>query len=287
MKGKLYIVATPIGNLNDFSNRAIDTLKNVDLIAAEDTRKSKVLLDKYEINNKLVSNHKFNEISKVNYFIELLNAGKSLALITDAGTPCISDPGYILIKESVKNEIEVIGIPGASAVITALSISGFEINSFLFYGFLPKEKNNIIKLFSEIKKLKTKILVFYESPKRILKSLKIISEIINDCNICLCNDLTKKYEKTYRGNIFDIIDELNKNKNHEKGEYVLIIEKKESNEKEIKEVMSLESLLIDNIIKKNCSLKESIQILSNDYNRNDIYKASLNIKELLNNEKQL
>ncbi len=281
MKGKLFIVSTPIGNLNDFSFRAIEILKNVNLIAAEDTRNSKVLLDKYEIKTKIVSNHKFNETSKVNYFIDLLLKGNDIALISDAGTPCISDPGYVLINEAINNEIDIIGIPGASAVITALSISGFEINSFSFYGFLPKEKNSIIKIFNEIKKEKNKIIVFYESPKRILKSLNIISEVINDCSICLCNDLTKKFEKIYRGSISKVINELKNNKNYEKGEYALVIELKEKKDNDTKDEMSLESLIIDIIIKNKCSIKEAIQLLSKEYNKNDLYKASLNLKELL------
>lgn len=170
MLGKLFVVATPIGNLHDMTQRSIDVLNSVDLIAAEDTRTSKVLLDNFNIKTKLVSNHKFNESSKVQSLIKDLLEGKSIAVISDAGTPCISDPGFILVREAIKNNIEVIGIPGACAVTTAISISGFEELSFSFYGFLPKEKKDILKFLELIKNDHSKVLVFYESPKRIIKS---------------------------------------------------------------------------------------------------------------------
>ncbi len=278
MKGKLYVVATPIGNLSDFSKRAIDILNSVDLIAAEDTRTSKVLLDKFNIKTKVISNHKFNENSKVNTFIQDLLNNKSIAVISDAGTPCISDPGYILIKEAIKNNIEVIGIPGPSAVITAVSISGFDASIFTFYGFLPKEKNNIINL---LKKDTSKVLVFYESPRRIIKSLEIIKEVLKECNICLCNDLTKKFEKIYYGSIDEVIKELKANKNYEKGEYTLVIEKTLIEKESIKESISLEALLVNEMIKNKCTIKEAINILSNNYSKNELYKASLNLKEYM------
>lgn len=277
MNGKLYVVATPIGNLSDFSFKGIEVLNSVDLIAAEDTRTSKVLLNKFNIKTKLTSNHKFNESTKVQSFIEELLNGKSVALISDAGTPCISDPGYILIKEAIKNNIEIIGIPGPSAVITALSISGFDSSSFTFYGFLPKEKKNIVNL---LEKDSSKILVFYESPRRILKSLEIIKEVLKECNICLCNDLTKKFEKTYYGNIIKVINELKENKNYEKGEYTLVIEKTLIINKTKEKSISLEALLIDEMINNNCSVKDAINNLSDSHNKNDLYKASLNLKIL-------
>ena len=280
MIGKLYVVATPIGNLQDMSKRSIEILSNVDLIAAEDTRTSKILLDNFNIKTKTISNHKFNEISKVNTLIEDLLNGKSIAIISDAGTPCISDPGFILISEAIKNNIEVIGIPGSSAVITAISISGFEALSFSFYGFLPKEKKDILKFLKNIKNDYSKVLVFYESPKRVIKSLELINEIFINCNICLCNDLTKKFERIYRGKVKEIIDELKNNKNYEKGEYTIVIEK-ENVKEEIKNEISLESLIIDYIIKNKCSIKEAIKDLSSNYNKNELYKASLNLKEYL------
>ena len=138
-KGKLYIVATPIGNSRDMSPRGREILSSVDVIAAEDTRRSMVLLGKLEIRNRLVSNHKFNEYGKAKYFISEMLAGKSVAVITDAGTPCISDPGNELIRAAVDAGIEVVGVPGCCAAVTALSVSGFDLSSFLFYGFFPRE----------------------------------------------------------------------------------------------------------------------------------------------------
>lgn len=280
MLGKLYVVATPIGNLQDMSKRSIEILNNVDLIAAEDTRTSKILLDSFNIKTKLVSNHKFNENIKVQSLIEDLLKGKNIAIISDAGTPCISDPGFILISEAIKNNIEVIGIPGSSAVVTSISISAFEALSFSFYGFLPKEKKDILKFLNNIKNDYSKVLVFYESPKRIIKTLKLVNEVFQNCNVCLCNDLTKKFERIYRGKINEVIKELENNKNYEKGEYTLVIEKIIIKE-EIKDKISLESIIIDYIVKNKCNMKEAINNLSENYNKNELYKASLNLKELL------
>jgi 16S rRNA (cytidine1402-2'-O)-methyltransferase len=280
--GKLYVVATPIGNLKDMSQRSIEVLKSVDLIAAEDTRTSKVLMDAFNINNKLISNHKFNEGSKVKSFINDLLNGKNIAIISDAGTPCVSDPGYVLVSEAIKNNIEVIGIPGASAVTTAISISGFEALSFTFYGFLPKEKKDILKFLNDIKSDHSKVLVFYESPKRIIKSLVLMSEVFNNSNVCVCNDLTKKFEKIYRGNIIDVIKELKENKSYEKGEYTIVLEKKEAFKEENNIKVSLEALIIDYVINNKCSVKEAITKLSENYNKNELYKASLVLKGLLN-----
>lgn len=280
MLGKLFVVATPIGNLHDMTQRSIDVLNSVDLIAAEDTRTSKVLLDNFNIKTKLVSNHKFNESSKVKSLIKDLLEGKSIAVISDAGTPCISDPGFILVSEAIKNNIEVIGIPGASAVTTAISISGFEELSFSFYGFLPKEKKDILKFLELIKNDHSKVLVFYESPKRIIKSLELIGDILKNSNVCVCNDLTKKFERIYRGKIKDVITDLESNKNYEKGEYTIVIEKEEVKEEISKNDVSLESLIVDYIVKNNCSVKEAIMGLSENYNKNELYKASLNLKDM-------
>lgn len=279
--GKLYVVATPIGNLKDMSQRSIEVLKSVDLIAAEDTRTSKILMDAFNIKTKLVSNHKFNESSKVKTFINDLLNDKNIAIISDAGTPCISDPGYVLVSEAIKNNIEVIGIPGASAVTTAISISGFEALSFAFYGFLPKEKKDILKFLELIKKDYSKVLVFYESPKRIIKTLTLMNEIFDNSNLCVCNDLTKKFERIYRGNLLEVINELNENKSYEKGEYTIVLEKKEVSKEEKNIKISLEALIVDYVINNKCSVKEAITKLSENYNKNELYKASLNLKSLL------
>ena len=167
--GTLYIVATPIGNSRDMSPRGVQILTDVDIIAAEDTRRSMVLLGKLEIRNKLVSNHKFNEYGKAKYFINEMKAGKSVAVITDAGTPCISDPGNELIKAAVEEGIRVVGVPGCCAAVNALAISGFDLSRFLFYGFFPRENADRRKLLEKMRGADTRTFAFYESPKRIME----------------------------------------------------------------------------------------------------------------------
>ena len=281
--GILYVVATPIGNLHDISERALDTLNSVDLIACEDTRTSSVLLDHFKINKKLVSYHKFNEKSKSLVIIDDLLNGKNVALISDAGCPCISDPGVILVNEAVKHQIEVIGIPGACAFIDALMVSGMDTTSFTFYGFLERENKKIVEELELIKKDSSKLAIIYESPKRVSNLLKKIDEIFNNPNVCLCNDLTKKFERKYYGETKKILKELEENKNSELGEYVLIIEKNNNNV-ETKEDVSIESLIIDEIIKNNCTMKDAIKIVSDKYRypKNAVYNASLNLKKYLN-----
>ncbi len=169
--GTLFVVATPIGNLNDLSPRAIETLRIADYILVEDTRQTIKLLNHFDIKNKMVSYHKFNEKERSSEIISDLKDGKNVALVSDAGTPCISDPGYILVKVALENNIKVIGIPGCSAVITALSIGGLDTSSFTFYGFVPTENKPRKELFNKIKESDIKTKVVYESPKRIIKLL--------------------------------------------------------------------------------------------------------------------
>lgn len=281
--GKLFVVGTPIGNLNDITNRQLETLKNVDIILCEDTRHSLKLLNYYNIKNKLVSYHKFNEKEKTPYLIdEIIKNNKNIALITDAGMPCISDPGYVLINKARENNIEIIGVGGISAVTTALSISGLDTKNFSFYGFFPREnkdKKNIIK---EIKQSLIKIFVFYESPKRLIDTLTFLKEELNSFNICVCSDLTKLHEKVYYGNINKVLKELIDNDKSNLGEYTFIIEKEEIKEEE--EInYSLEALLIDLIVKNNISMKEAVDKLNKEtsFSKKDIYNASLNIKKII------
>ena len=197
--GKLYIVATPIGNARDMSPRGRQILEEVDMIAAEDTRRSMVLLGKLEIRNKLVSNHKFNEYGKAKYFVNEMLAGKSVAVITDAGTPCISDPGNELIKAAVDAGVPVIGVPGCCAAVTALSVSGFDLSSFLFYGFFPRENAERRKLLEKMRRADTRTFALYESPKRIMELVDFLIDSGAKCRLCLCNDLTKLHEMSFRG----------------------------------------------------------------------------------------
>ena len=174
--GTLYIVATPIGNSRDMSERGREILETVDIIAAEDTRRSVVLLNKLGIRNDLSANHKFNEHGKAIWFLTQLIEGKSIAVITDAGTPCISDPGNELIKTAVENGIRVVGVPGACAAVTALSISGFDLSTFFFYGFFPRENADRRRVLEMMRKGETKTYAFYESPKRIMSTVEFLED---------------------------------------------------------------------------------------------------------------
>jgi 16S rRNA (cytidine1402-2'-O)-methyltransferase len=221
MNGSIYVVASPIGNLDDFSKRAIDTLCMVDIIAAEDTRITKKILTKYNITTPMQSYHENNEINKSNNLIHEVKKGLNIAIISDAGTPCISDPGYRLINKARINKIDVLCIPGPTSVIGALSISGLPTDSFYFHGFLPKKKGRKSKI-EFLAQLPSTVIVF-ESPYRIIKTLIDIKEIMGNRIISICREMTKKYEQNFFGTISDVI-KIIKNVNI-KGEFVLIIAK--------------------------------------------------------------
>ncbi len=281
----LYIVATPIGNLNDISKRAIDVLESVDLIAAEDTRVTKKLLNHFNIKTKTISYHKHNELVRSKELIsDILNKNISIAITTDAGTPCISDPGSILINEAIKNNIPIISIPGPVAFITALTISGFDLSEFTFYGFLPRNVKEITNKLNEIK-LYSKIAIFYESPNRILSILKIVSDVDINATISLSKEITKLHETTYRGNIIDVYNELKDNEYINKGEYCLIVKwGSDDPDKEINPLLeiSLDAKVFDLLLKE--VNKENIfKILTaNGNKRNDIYKSIINVEKKLN-----
>lgn len=280
--GNLYVVSVPIGNTKDITYNAVETLSNVDIIACEDTRVSGLLLKEYNIKSKLVSYHKFNENNKSDFLIDELKNGKNIAIISDAGTPCINDPGTYIIKKAIDNNINVIANPGASAVITALSISGFDITTFTYLGFIPRVGKEIDEVLDSIKESNYELFVFYESPKRIKKSLEIISEKLNNPDVCVFNDLTKIHQRIYRGNSLSVLNELNENPNSEKGEYVLIIKYVNTKRKGNIDI-SNEALLINTIKENNCSMKEAINICRDLYkiNKNELYEASLNLKKLI------
>ncbi len=220
MAGKLYIVSTPIGNLEDITLRAIRTLGEVDLIAAEDTRRTKILLNHYQIRAKLISYHEHNKVLRGKWLITQLKKGKDVALVSDAGTPGISDPGEYLVRLAWKDSINIIPIPGASAVITALSISGFPASRFVFEGFLPHKKTQRRKSLESLKDEK-RTLIFYESPHRLLASLKDIFDIYGDREILVGRELTKLYEEIIRRPISEVIQEFENRKI--KGEITLLI----------------------------------------------------------------
>jgi 16S rRNA (cytidine1402-2'-O)-methyltransferase len=218
--GKLYIVATPIGNLGDITLRALETLKSVDFVLCEDTRVTQKILNHYEISTKTISYHQHSDDKKVKEIISLLNEGKNLALVTDAGTPGISDPGNILVAELVEKKIEVVPIPGVSAVVTALSISGFPTDKFIFLGFPPQKKGRQT-YFQNLQNIE-QTTCFYESNHRILKAIVSLQEFLDPkTKICLCRELTKKFETIYRGTVGGLADMQVK----DKGEFVVIISK--------------------------------------------------------------
>jgi 16S rRNA (cytidine1402-2'-O)-methyltransferase len=222
---KFYIVATPIGNLEDITFRAIATLKSVDFILCEDTRVTKKLLDKYDIHTKTLSYHAQSKLSKVDKIFELLEEGKNLALVTDAGTPTISDPGSLLvsqIKDKFGNEVEIIPIPGASALVTALSASGIISHEFTFLGFLPHKKGRET-LFKEIAN-SIRASVFYESPHRIIKTLEALEKFAPDKKVIIARELTKIYEQFVSGKPNELISYYENNKDKIRGEFVVIVE---------------------------------------------------------------
>ncbi len=224
IKGKLYVVATPIGNLSDITFRAVDTLKRTPFILAEDTRESKKLLDKYNIKGQLVSYRDENHERVLEKIMEKLNMGLDLSLISDSGTPLISDPGYKLVRYLREQEYEVISVPGPSALISALSVSGLPTDRFVFFGFLPKSETRRERIISEYKDLHNS-LIFYESPKRLLKLLNTVLEVFGDVNIFLAKDISKLREEYFYGTVSEVKESLNEKDfaNNPHGEFVCIV----------------------------------------------------------------
>jgi len=219
--GKLFVVATPIGNLEDITFRAVRILSEADLIAAEDTRHTKILLAKYNINTPMTSYHKFNIKAKTPHLINFLKEGKNVALVSDAGTPGISDPGYEIIRESVNQGIRIEPVPGPSAAITALAVSGLSTDRFVFEGFLPKKPGKKRKRLEELKK-ETRTIIIYESPFRVVRTLQDISDSMGDRQVAICRELTKKFEEIIRGKAGEVKEKLMKR--GLKGEVVLVVE---------------------------------------------------------------
>ena len=272
-KKGLYLVSTPIGNLKDITLRAIEILKQSDFILCEDTRISKNLLNKYEIKSRLISNHKFNEMKNVNKIIQYLKSGNIISLISDAGTPNISDPGIVLINECIKNKIEIFPIPGPSAVSTAVSISGFS-NKFYFYGFLPEKKQQIHK---ELKKLADfkDTLVFFISPKKVNKIIPEIKKNFNGRKIVFCREITKFYEEFIRMDV-DKIETFSKEL---KGEITIVISEKNDDKNSSQNLSESDISLIKKMINK-LAIKEITNLVSSNSNvpKKKIYNYCLKLK---------
>lgn len=227
MKGTIYLVATPIGNLQDMTFRAIQTLKEVDLIAAEDTRHTLQLLNYFEISKPMISYHRHNEEVKTEELINEAIAGKNIAIVTDAGTPGISDPGEEIVKAAIEKEIEIIPIPGACALINSLIVSGISTKEFSFYGFLPLNKKNRKETFSKIAK-ESKTVILYEAPHKLQRTLEDILQIIGDIPICAVRELTKMHEEKIYGRVSEVIEKCKE----PKGEYVIILDLNSNGDKE-------------------------------------------------------
>ena len=272
-KNGLYLVSTPLGNLKDITFRAIDILKQSDYILCEDTRVSKILLNKYEIKSNLISNHKFNEKKNLIKVIDILNDGKIVSLVSDAGTPTISDPGNILIKECIKRRINVIPIPGPSAPVTALSITGFS-EKYYFYGFFPEKNSEIKKNFQILSKLDSSI-VFFISAKKLTKSVDIIKKYFLDRDILIAKEITKFYEEFFMYKIKN----LDTKSINLKGEITLVISNKTAINKVSNNLDESDKKKIKKLIKK-LSIKEIVDLIKEgkDLSKKVIYNYCLELK---------
>lgn len=275
MNGKLFVVSTPIGNLEDISLRAIRILKEVDLIACEDTRNTRKLLSHYQIKKPLTSYHEHNEKEKAEELLGQLRAGTNIALVSDAGTPGISDPGFRLVKIASENGIDVISVPGPSAAVAALSISGISTSSFSFFGFLPKTKNKKEQFLKEIKDLQ-QTLIFYESSRRVIDTLASIIEVFGDREISVSRELTKMFEETIMGKISDVIERL-RQKKELRGEFTFVIEGNKDKRREF----SIEKLERDirSYKDRGFSLKNTVEELAIESKlpKNQLYREALKI----------
>ena len=277
MENFLYLVATPIGNLEDITLRAIETLKKVDLVACEDTRTTNRLLTHYGIKKKLVSLNQHNEKNKTEFLINEILNGKSIAYASDAGTPAISDPGAFLVKQALKLDIKVSPIPGPSSLVTAFSVSGIESTQFQFYGFLPNATSKSKKLLQKIYD-QTLPTIIFESPHRVLKTLTLLQNIFGPLHeIFIARELTKIYETIYKDNVLSIIDRLECNPKEQKGEFVIILT---SPEKEVEEsnVLPINEALI--LLMKELPLNQSVKFISSIFKKNkkEVYNKALELK---------
>ena len=281
MSGILYLCATPIGNLQDMTPRVVETLKEVDLIAAEDTRNSIKLLNHFEIKTPMTSYHEFNKVEKALYLVEQLQMGKNIALITDAGTPAISDPGEVLVRECQKANITVTSLPGACALITALTLSGLNTRRFCMEGFLPADKKEKKDILEELK-CESRTMILYEAPHRLTKTLAELYEVLGDREIALCRELTKKFETVFKTTLKEAVAYYEENE--PRGEYVLVIEGKSREEKKQEMIDEWEKLSIEEHIafyeNQGVDHKEAMKRVAKDrgVSKRDIYQYLINIE---------
>ena len=282
-EGILYICGTPIGNLEDITLRALNILKKVKLIAAEDTRHTKKLLNHYRINTKATSYYEYNKFKKAPYLVEILKNGQDIALVSDAGMPGISDPGYVLIDLALRNNIKIIPVPGVSALITALIVSGLPTDKFVFEGFLPRKIKERKRYFKSIEN-EERTIIFYETPHRLKRALKDMLEIWGDRKIVIARELTKKYEEIIRGNLSKVLNEINTKEI--KGEITLVVQggirKKENNTIDFLKSECIMEEYLKKLKKQGYSSKDIIKITKEKLNipKNLIYKKLLKIKDI-------
>ena len=272
-KKGLYLVSTPIGNLGDITFRAIEILKKSNYILCEDTRTSKILLNKYEIQSKLISNHKFNEKKNLNRTIDLLKSGSIISLISDAGTPAISDPGALLVRECVKNGIHITPLPGPSAVSSAVAISGFS-EKFFFYGFFPDKIKNLNEDLNVLSQLSCSV-VFFVSPKKINKIIPFLKEYFSGRKILICREMSKYYEEFIRNDV----DQLKRYDKELKGEITIVISEKKNNEKTSQYLNESDKRSIKQMINK-LSIKEITKLISlnRKVSKKEVYNYCLMLK---------
>jgi len=283
----LYVVATPIGNLGDMSPRAIETLKNVSLIAAEDTRVTQKLLSVFDIHTPLTSCHEHNERHKATQIVERMLAEEiDVAVTTDAGTPCISDPGSVLAHAAIEAGIPVLAVPGPTAMASALSVSGMEISEFTFYGFLPRQKNELRQKLLDMAR-HSKIAVIHESPHRIIDLMTVLAETLPGTFVSASCDLTKKFEQTTRGLAGDVLSSLQNNPKADKGEYCIALRWDENEipaPEQPKAELPLEARIFDGII-RGLSLRDSMEALvAAGERKNAVKAAGLRVKGMLAEE---
>ena len=279
----LYIVATPIGNLGDMSPRAVDTLKSVDLIAAEDTRHTIKLLNHFQIHTPLTSLHEHNEPAKGQLLVNrMLEEGINMALVTDAGTPAVSDPGAVFVQLAARSGIEVLAVPGPSAAIAALSVSGFDRQSFTFYGFLSRKASELLEQLRHMAG-KDEIAILHESPMRIKKLMEAVIEALGDVAVSLSCDITKLHELTLRGSASQVLQALNSNDKAEKGEYVLVLDLfgLEGVKEAAREELALEARLLHWLLSGDDIRSACARLTLAGERKNAVYAASLKLKDMM------
>lgn len=285
---KLYVVATPIGNLNDLTPRMKEALSCCDLICAEDTRITMKLTQTIGVKKPMISLHRHNEDAKSDGLIErMLNEDLTVSITCDAGTPGISDPGEMLVSAAWEAGIEIVPVSGPSAVVTALSVSGFNSREFAFYGFLPRENKPLREKLSAIHETGIPIAVLYESPHRVVDLVEMIDKELPGARVCVCCDLTKKFEKILRGNTRYVLTEMQKNPNVEKGEYCVVLDMNGVPEKEKAQAeIRTEHMLLDALL-EGLSMRDAVRRVTDaGKSRNEVYKAKLSIESLFEGDEE-